>query len=70
MRTLFNLVRPEEYGRGDIDAVLELEGAGVPKALRGQQLQPGDRERVFCDVPRHAHRVLNDPHQPVPVALE
>jgi hypothetical protein len=38
MRTLFNLTRPEEFGRGDIDAVLELEGAAVPEALRGQNI--------------------------------
>jgi hypothetical protein len=36
MRTLFNLTKPEEYGRGDIDAVLELEGPGVPTELRGE----------------------------------
>jgi hypothetical protein len=36
MRTLFNLTRPEEFGRGDIDAILELEGAAVPTALQGQ----------------------------------
>ena len=35
MRTLFNLTRPEEYGRGDIDAVLELKGRAVPEALQG-----------------------------------
>lgn len=34
MRTLFNLVRPPEAGRGDLDAVLELEGATVPKKLQ------------------------------------
>lgn len=38
MRTLFNLVRPAEYGRGDIDAVLELEGGIVPEQLRGTQI--------------------------------
>jgi len=38
MRTLFNLTRPEEYGRADIDAVLELEGAGVPAALNGKKI--------------------------------
>ena len=36
MRTLFNLTRPEEYGRADIDAVLELKGRAIPEALRGQ----------------------------------
>jgi hypothetical protein len=36
MRTLFNLTRPEEYGRADVDAVLQLKGSGVPKRLRGQ----------------------------------
>jgi hypothetical protein len=30
MRTLFNLTKPDKYGRGDIDAVLELEGAAIP----------------------------------------
>jgi hypothetical protein len=35
MRTLFNLTRPEEYGRADIDAVLELEGASIPEDLHG-----------------------------------
>jgi hypothetical protein len=34
MRTLFNLTRPGEFGRGDIDAVLELEGVSVPPELR------------------------------------
>jgi hypothetical protein len=38
MRTLFNLTKPEEYGRGDIDAVLELEGVAVPDALSGQTI--------------------------------
>lgn len=36
MRTLFNLTRPEEYGRGDIDAVLELKGRAIPEKLRGK----------------------------------
>lgn len=36
MRTLFNLTRPEEYGRADIDAVLELKGRAIPEALRGE----------------------------------
>lgn len=36
MRTLFNLTRPEEYGRADIDAVLELKGRAIPKELRGK----------------------------------
>lgn len=38
MRTLFNLTKPEEFGRGDIDAVLELEGQAVPGALQGQKV--------------------------------
>lgn len=38
MRTLFNLTRPEEYGRGDIDAVLELKGRTVPRDLRGRTI--------------------------------
>lgn len=36
MRTLFNLTRPEEYGRADVDAVLELKGRAIPKGLRGK----------------------------------
>ncbi len=38
MRTLFNLTRPEEYGRADIDAVLLLKGKAVPAELREQQV--------------------------------
>jgi hypothetical protein len=38
MRTLFNLTKPEEYGRADIDAVLELEGAAVPDSLAGETI--------------------------------
>jgi hypothetical protein len=38
MRTLFNLTKPEEYGRADIDGVLELEGPAVPRKLRGEQI--------------------------------
>jgi hypothetical protein len=38
MRTLFNLTRPEEYGRGDIDAVLELEGPSLPNTLAGKEI--------------------------------
>jgi len=38
MRTLFNLVRPEEYGRADIDAVLELEGNAIPAEYQGHQI--------------------------------
>jgi len=38
MRTLFNLTRPEEYGRGDIDAILELEGAAIPEGLEGKKI--------------------------------
>lgn len=36
MRTLFNLTRPEEYGRADVDAVLELKGRSIPERLRGR----------------------------------
>lgn len=36
MRTLFNLTRPEDFGRADIDAVLELKGRAVPEELRGK----------------------------------
>lgn len=38
MRTLFNLTRPEEYGRAGIDAVLELKGRAIPKELHGQRV--------------------------------
>jgi len=38
MRTLFNLVRPEHYGRADVDAILELHGPRVPAELRGRQV--------------------------------
>lgn len=38
MRTLFNLTRPEEYGRADIDAVLELKGRAIPADLRGKTI--------------------------------
>jgi hypothetical protein len=38
MRGLFNLIRPGEFGRGDIDAVLELEGAWVPEGLKGEKV--------------------------------
>ncbi|MGN6275173.1 MAG: hypothetical protein ACTHNP_04480 [Solirubrobacterales bacterium] len=38
MRTLFNLTRPEEFGRADIDAVLELEGAAVPPQFDGMDI--------------------------------
>mgnify|MGYP001364955493 CR=1 FL=1 len=38
MRTLFNLTRPEEYGRADIDAVLELKGRSIPKRFQGRVL--------------------------------
>jgi len=38
MRTIFNLTKPEEYGRADIDAVLELEGPAVPEAVRGERI--------------------------------
>ena len=36
MRTLFNLTKPEQYGRADIDAVLELRGRSVPDELSGR----------------------------------
>ncbi len=36
MLSLFNLERPPDHQRGGIDAVLELEGRGVPSALQGQ----------------------------------
>ncbi len=38
MRTLFNLTRPEEYGRADVDAVLELKGRAIPKELQGTKV--------------------------------
>ena len=38
MRTLFNLVRPQEYGRADIDAVLQLEGKAIPEQYRDQRV--------------------------------
>jgi hypothetical protein len=38
MRTLFNLIRPEEYGRADIDAVLELEGPAIPGDFHGLEV--------------------------------
>jgi len=38
MRTLFNLTRPEEYGRADVDAVLELKGRAIPEKLRGRTI--------------------------------
>jgi hypothetical protein len=38
MRTLFNLTRPEEYGRSDVDAVLELKGRAIPTALRAKEI--------------------------------
>lgn len=38
MRTLFNLVRPPEAGRGDLDALLQLEGETVPTKLRGVEV--------------------------------
>lgn len=38
LRTLFNLTRPEEYGRADVDAVLELGGQSVPARLRGRKV--------------------------------
>ncbi len=38
MRTLFNLVRAPDAGRGDIDALLELRGNAVPAPLRGERI--------------------------------
>src|SRR4051812_40042208 len=38
MRALFNLTRPEDAGRADVDAVLELDGAAVPAPLRGKDV--------------------------------
>jgi hypothetical protein len=38
MRTLFNLTRPQEYGRADVDAVLELKGRTIPEELRGRRV--------------------------------
>jgi hypothetical protein len=38
MRSLFNLERPEEYGRSDTDAILELDGSGVPQKHQGRQV--------------------------------
>lgn len=38
MRTLFNLVKAPDAGRGDVDALLELKGRSVPKPLRGRRL--------------------------------
>lgn len=39
MRTLFNLTRPVDAGRSDVDAVLHLKGRSVPAALRGRVVQ-------------------------------
>lgn len=38
MRTLFNLTVPAERGRSDVDAVLQLEGAGIPEDLHGVEV--------------------------------
>lgn len=38
MRGLFNLTKPEEFGRADIDAVLELDGAAIPEELQGRKV--------------------------------
>lgn len=38
LRQLFNLVRPEDYGRADVDGILELEGPGVPGELHGRRV--------------------------------
>jgi hypothetical protein len=34
----FNLTRPEEYGRADVDAVLELRGRAIPAELCGTKV--------------------------------
>jgi hypothetical protein len=34
----FNLERPENFGRADIDAILELKGPGIPDKLQGVKL--------------------------------
>lgn len=39
MRTLFNLVKAPDAGRGDVDAILELKGKAVPEALRGSRIE-------------------------------
>jgi len=38
MRGLFNLTRPEEFGRADIDAVLELDGLAIPEEFQGRKI--------------------------------
>lgn len=38
MRQIFNLTRPEEFGRADIDAVLQLEGGAIPQELQGREI--------------------------------
>lgn len=38
MRTLFNLKRAPDAGRGDIDALLELKGSSIPASLQGRQV--------------------------------
>ena len=39
LRTLFNLKRHPDAGRGDVDAVLELKGRSVPASLRGEAIE-------------------------------
>jgi hypothetical protein len=38
IRQVFNLVRPEDYGRADIDGILELVGTTVPAELVGRKV--------------------------------
>lgn len=38
MRTLFNLIKPEDFGRSDIDAALVLKGSSIPDELRGTKV--------------------------------
>lgn len=39
MRTLFNLVKAPDAGRGDVDAFLELKGKPVPESLWGRKIE-------------------------------
>ncbi len=39
MRTLFNLKRHPDAGRGDVDALLELKGRSIPESLRGEVVE-------------------------------
>jgi hypothetical protein len=38
LRTLFNLERPPDWGRSDVDAELVLEGSAIPDKPRGQRI--------------------------------